>query len=105
MKWGWCFYLIPCLSTLSEAQGKADRCVTCALGDFFNTGLEEWFLPAVGALQFLVPDSDPGPDTTIPERDPKNQGTNNLPGSVDQPDIEIESTDSHDKKCDPNGAG
>lgn len=104
MKWGCCLYTFAYLSTLSEAQGEADGCVTCALGDFFKSGLEEWILPAVGALQFLVPGSGQGPDTTIPETDPKKHGTNNLPGSVDQFDIEIESTASPDKKCDPNGA-
>lgn len=104
MKWGCCLYIFAYLSTLSEAQDKADGCVTCALGDFIDSGLEQWVLPAVGALQFLVPGSDQGPDTTIPETDPEKQGTNDLPGSVDQSDIEIESIASPDKKCDPNGA-
>lgn len=45
-----------------------------------------------------------GPDTTIPETGPEKQGTSDLPGSVDQSDIEIESIASPDKKCDPNGA-
>lgn len=40
-------------------------------------------------------------DTTIPEAAPKQLGTNGLPGSFDQSDIEIEITASPDKKCDP----
>lgn len=40
-------------------------------------------------------------DTTIPEAAPKKQGTNGLPGSFDQSDIEIEITASPDKKCHP----
>lgn len=39
-------------------------------------------------------------DTTIPEAAPKKQGTNGLPGSFDQSDIEIEITASPNKKCD-----
>lgn len=86
MNWGCCLSIIAYFSTLSEAQGSADGCVTCVLGDFFKSGWDEWILPAVGTLQFLVPDSDRGPDTTIPEAPPKKQGTIGLPGSFDQSD-------------------
>lgn len=94
-----CF--LACLINLLNAQGTAEGCVTCALADFFTTGLEEWILPAAGALQFFQPDS--APDTSIPKNEPDKQWTNNLPGSSDQSDIENESVASPDEKCNPNG--
>lgn len=103
MKWGCCLYFLACSITLLIAQGTDDGCVTCALGNFFKTGLEDWVLPsAAGALQFLVPDSVPAPDTTK-LREPDKQWTNDIPGSVIQPDLGTET--SPDEKCDPNGRG
>lgn len=87
--------------TLINAQGTAEGCVTCAFADFFKTGLEEWIPPAVGTLQFLQPDS--APETNIPKNEPDKQWTNNLPGSSDQADIQLEIVGSPDEKCDPNG--
>lgn len=105
MKSACCLYFLACLITLLNAQGTADGCVTCAVGNFFKTGLEDWILPAAGALQYLAPDSVPAPDATIPKKEPDEQWTNNIPGSLDQPDIETETITSGDEKCDPNGAG
>lgn len=102
MKWSCYLYFLACLFTLSKAQGTDEGCITCAVGKFFETGLEDWILPtAAGALQFLVPDSSPAPDAF--PKEPDKQWTNNNPGTVNEPDIEILSID--DKKCDPNGAG
>ena len=105
MKWGCCLSLVACSAILSEAQGTADDCITCAVSDFFKTGVEDWILPAAGTLQFLVPNPVPVPDTSIPKTDPGKQRTNDLPGSVDQPDIELENIASPIENCDPNGAG
>ncbi len=109
MKWVYYLYFLACSITLSKAQGTDEGCITCAVGKFFETGLEDWILPtAAGVLQFFVPDSSPdsspAPDAIPNETD--NQGTNNNPGSVNQPDIEIQTIASpDDQKCDPNGAG
>ena len=91
MKWGCCLYLLACSITLLKAQGTADGCVTCAVGDFFKSTWEDWILPA--------------PETPIPKTDPDNHGTNNLPGRVNQPDIELQTIVSPDNECNPNGAG
>lgn len=39
------------------------------------------------------------------KKEPDKKWTDNLPGSVDQPDIEIETITSASEKCDPDGAG
>lgn len=105
MKWVYYLYFFACSITLSKAQATDEGCITCAVGKFFETGLEDWILPtAAGPLHFFVPDSSPAPDTIPNETD--NQGTNNNPESVNEPDIEIQTIASpDDKKCDPNGAG
>lgn len=109
MKWVYYLYFLACSITLSKAQGTDEGCITCVVGKFFETGLEDWILPtAAGVLQFFVPDSSPdsspAPDAIPNETD--NQGTNNNPGSVNQPDIEIQTIASpDDQKCDPNSAG
>lgn len=60
MKWGCCLYFFARSIPLLNSQGTDDGCVTCAVGNFFKTGLEDWILPlAAVALQFLVPDSVP----------------------------------------------
>lgn len=105
MKSGCHLYFLACSITQLNAQGTADGCVTCAVGNLFKTGMEDWILPAAGSLQFLVPDSVPATDTTIPKKEPDKQWTDNIPGSVDQTDIEIETITSASEKCDPNGAG
>ena len=104
MKWVYYLHFLACPITLSKAQGTDEGCITCAVGKFFDTGLENWILPtAAGALQFFVPDSSPAPDTIPNETD--SQETKNNPGSVNEPDIEIQTIASpDDKKCDPNGA-
>lgn len=96
-------FFIACSITLLEAQGTADGCVTCAVGDFFKAGWEDWILPAAGKLQFLLPDSEPAPDTTFPKPEPGKQGTNNSPGNINQPAIE-EIVADPDRKCSSNGA-
>lgn len=105
MKWGYCLYLLAGSITLLKAQGTADGCVTCAVGDFFKSTWEDWILPAAGTLQILVPELTPAPETPIPKTDPDNHGTNNLPGRVNQPDIELQTIVSPDNECNPNGAG
>lgn len=105
MKWGYCLYLLACSITLLKAQDTADGCVSCAFGDFLKSSWQDWILPAVDALQFLVPDSAPAPETTTPKEDPASQRTNDFPGRVDQPDIEIQNIVSSDKECNPNGTG
>lgn len=105
MNWVCCLYLLACSITLLKAQGTADGCVTCAVGDFLKSSWENWILPAASTLQFLVPDSTLAPDTPIPETDRENQGINDLPGRVNQPDIKLQNIVSGDKECNPNGAG
>lgn len=96
-------FFIACSIALSEALGAADGCLTCALGDFLKAGWEDWILPAARTLQFLQPDSEPAPDTTFTKPEPEKQGTNNLPGNVNEPAIELEVVADPDKKCNPNG--
>lgn len=96
-------FFIACSIALSEAQGAADGCVTCAVGDFLKAGWEGWILPAARTLQFLQPDSDPAPDTTFPKPEPEKQWTNNLPGKLNELAIELEIVGDPDKKCNPNG--
>lgn len=105
MKWSCYLYFLACSITLSRAQGIDEGCSTCAIGKLFEAGLQDWILPsAAGALQFLVPDSSPSPDT-IPE-EPDKQRMNNNPGMVIEPDIEKETIVSPiDKKCDHNDDG
>lgn len=105
MKSGCFLYLLACLITVLKAQGTADGCITCLFGDLFKSSWEDWILPAAGILQFFVPDSTLAPETTIPKTDPGNQKTNDLPGMVNQPDIELQTIISPDKECNPNGAG
>lgn len=105
MKWGRCLYFLTCSVTISKAQGTDEGCITCAVGKLFETGLEEWILPTAASLQFKVPDPSSESDTSI-RKEPDKQWTNNNPGSVNEPDIEIDTILSpDDQKCDPNGAG
>lgn len=91
------FCFLACSITRLNAQGTAEGCVTCAIADFFKSGLEEWILPAAGTLQFLKP--DPALlDPTTQKNEPAKQWTNNLPGISDQTDIQLEVVE----KCDPN---
>lgn len=93
------FCFLACSVTPLNAQGTAEGCVTCAIADFFKTGLDEWILPAAGTMQFLQP--DPAPlDPTTPKNEPAKQWINNLPGISDQTDIQLEVVE----KCDPNGS-
>lgn len=105
MKWSCYLYFLACPIISSKAQGTDEGCITCAIGKIFEAGFEDWILPsAAGVLQFLVPDSSPAPDT-IP-KEPDKQRTNNNPGIVNEPDIEIQTIVSpDDKKCDRNGDG
>lgn len=105
MKWGYCLYLLTCSITLLKAQDTADGCVSCAFTDFFKSSWQDWILPAADTLRFLVPDSTPAPETTIPKDDPDSQRTNDFPGRVDQPDIELQNIVSSDKECNPTGTG
>lgn len=100
MKRGCYLFFIACSIALLEAQGTADGCVTCAVGDFLKAGWEDWILPAA---QFLLPDSEPARDTPFPKPEPEKQGTNNLPGNANEPAIELEIDADPDKKCNPNG--
>ena len=105
------------LLSLAQAQGSNDGCITCALGDFFkggfDYGLDNWILPAsAGAAKLFTPDPSSSPDVTEPaqgfvdpQADPGKQRTNNLPGTTDQVDFELQVIGSPDAKCDPNGAG
>lgn len=106
MNWVCRLYLVTCSISLLEAQGTNDGCITCAAADdLFKAGWENLVVPAENTLQFLVPGSAPVPDTTIPKPDPKDEGINNVPGIVDQPDIELQTTVEQGEECDPNGAG
>lgn len=105
MNWVCCLYLLACSITLLKAQGTADGCVTCAVGDFLRSSWEDWILPAAGTLQFLLPDSTPAPETHIPNPDPDNRRINDLPGRVNQPDIELHTIVSPYKECNTNGDG
>lgn len=97
--------MLACSITLLKAQGTADGCVTCAVGDFFKSSWDNWTLPAAGTLQFLLPKSTPAPDTPIPNTDSDNQRTNDLPGRVNQPDVELQIIVDPDKQCNSNDAG
>lgn len=99
-----CYLLFIAYSiAMLEAQGTADSCVTCAVGDLLKAGWEDWILPAARTLQFLQPDSEPAPLTSFPKPEPEKQGTNNLPGKVNEPAIELEIVADPDKKCSSNG--
>lgn len=43
-------------------------------------------------------------DPTFPKPEPEKEGTKNLPGRVNQPDIELKTVASPDKECNLNGA-
>lgn len=106
MNWVCRLYLFTCSFSLLEAQGTNDGCITCAAADdLFKAGWDNLVAPAANTLQFLVPGSAPVPDTTSPKTDPKDEEINNVPGIVNQPDIELQTTEEQDEECDPSGAG